>query len=292
MENYSIGIGLAFVAMLCWGFGDFLIQKSTRKIGDWETLFIICGFGSLVLLPFVWKNIPALIMGDGQTLLILLGGAIILFVAALLDFEALKKGKLSVVEPIWSLEIPAATVLAFLILGERVSLREMVIIILLIIGLMLVSLKEKYSVKKFFIEKGVVLAFFAAFVMGGANFFVGWGARVSDPLMVNFVFNVFITIATGIYLIKKNKLAKTFRDLSDFRGFILPMAISDNAAWIAFAFSMSLAPIAIAVALSESYIIVAVLLGLFINKERLQSHQKFGLIMAVIAAVVLASVAV
>jgi transporter family protein len=292
MDNYTIGIGLAFVAMLCWGFGDFLIQKSTRKIGDWETLFIICGFGTLVLLPFVWKNIPELFAGDITTLAVLFGGAAILLIAALLDFEALRVGKISVVEPIWSLEIPAATVLAFLILGERVTTFQTVIIVLLIIGLMLVSLKEKYSVKKFFIEKGVVIAFFAAIVMGIANFFVGWGARVSDPLMVNFIINIFITVATGIYLLKSGRLKKTFKDLSANRALLLPMAISDNAAWIAFAFAMSLAPIAIAVALSESYIIVAVLLGLFINRERLQQHQKFGLIMALISAIVLASVVV
>lgn len=292
METYTIGIGLAFVAMLCWGFGDFLIQRSTRKIGNWETLFIICGFGTLVLLPFVWKNIPALFAGDTTTLAVLFGGAFILLIAALLDFEALRIGKISVVEPIWSLEIPAATVLAFLILGERVTLFQTAIIILLIIGLMLVSLKEKYSVKKFFVEKGVVIAFFAAITMGIANFFVGWGARASDPLMVNFVINIFITFVTGIYLLQSGKLKKTFTDLSANRALLLPMAISDNAAWIAFAFAMSLAPIAIAVALSESYIIVAVLLGLFINKERLQHHQKFGLIMAFISAIVLASVVV
>lgn len=292
MNNYTIGIGLAFVAMLCWGFGDFLIQKSTRKIGDWETLFIICGFGTLVLLPFVWKNIPALFAGDIVTLVVLFGGALVLLIAALLDFEALRVGKISVVEPIWSLEIPAATVLAFLILGERVTTFQTVIIVLLIIGLMLVSLKERYSVKKFFVEKGVVIAFFSAIVMGVANFFVGWGARVSDPLMVNFIINIFITFVTGIYLLKSGKLKKTFKDLSANRALLLPMAISDNAAWIAFAFAMSLAPIAIAVALSESYIIVAVILGLFLNRERLQQHQKFGLIMALISAIVLASVAV
>jgi uncharacterized membrane protein len=128
--------------------------------------------------------------------------------------------------------------------------------------------------------------------MGVANFFVGWGARVSDPLMVNFIINIFITVATGIYLLQSGKLKKTFKDLSANRALLLPMAISDNAAWIAFAFAMSLAPIAIAVALSESYIIVAVLLGLFINREHLQQHQKFGLIMALISAIVLASVAV
>ena len=39
----SLGIGLAFVAMLCWGFGDFLIQRATRKIGDFEILAVILG---------------------------------------------------------------------------------------------------------------------------------------------------------------------------------------------------------------------------------------------------------
>jgi len=292
MENYSLGIGLAFVAMLCWGFGDFLIQKSTRKIGDWETLFIICGFGSIILLPFVWKNIPSIVFGDFKVVLILLGGALILFFAALLDFEALRKGKLSIVEPIWSLEIPVASFLAFIILGEKISLLQFMIIVLLIISLMLVSFKEKYSIKKFFIEKGVILAFFAAFVMGGANFFVGWGARVSDPLMINFVINIFITIMTGLYLLKKGKLSDSFRDFYNYRDIMLPMAISDNVAWISFAFAMSLAPIAIAVALSESYIIVAVLLGLFINKERLQRHQKFGLVIAIFSAIFLASITV
>lgn len=41
MELVSLGILFAFVAMLFWGFGDFMIQKSTRKIGDWETVFLI-----------------------------------------------------------------------------------------------------------------------------------------------------------------------------------------------------------------------------------------------------------
>lgn len=154
---------------------------------------------------------------------------------------------------------------------------------------MLVTLKEKYSVRKFFVEKGVIIALFAAIVMGTANFFVGWGARVSDPLMVNFIINIFVVIVTGVYLLQTGRLNKTLKDLSNNRTLLLSMAISDNAAWIAFAFAMSLAPIAIAVALSESYIIVAVLLGLFINKEHLQNHQKFGLIIALISAIVLAS---
>lgn len=37
--SIEIGIILAFLAMVFWGFGDFLIQRSTRTVGDAETLF-------------------------------------------------------------------------------------------------------------------------------------------------------------------------------------------------------------------------------------------------------------
>lgn len=284
----TVGIGLAFVAMLCWGFGDFLIQKSTRKLGDWETLFLICGFGSIILLPFVWKDILFAILNDKDNFLILLIGALILFIAALIDFEALKKGKLAIVEPIWSLEVPVAAFLAFFILNERISFFQIILIAFLIICLFLVSFREKTFNKKFFMERGVIWAFIGAFFMGGANFFYGWGARISDPLVINFVVNVFVTFATSIYLLSMGKFKIIIKDFMNNKLFVLPMIISDNVAWIAFAFSMTLAPIAVATALSESYIIIAVLLGLFINREKIQFHQKVGLIGAIITAIILA----
>ena len=85
--SVAIGIGLGFVAMLSWGFGDFLIQKSSRKLGDWETLFYISLFGLIVFAPFVVRSLPAFIQGNVSNILILLGSAIIIFVAALLDFD-------------------------------------------------------------------------------------------------------------------------------------------------------------------------------------------------------------
>src|SRR3989338_5162070 len=102
--SLALGIFLAFVAMLCWGFGDFLIQKSTRKFGDWNTLFIISGIGAIVLFPFISKDLPSL-MEDNRSLLLLGASSLVLLFASILDFEALKEGKIAVVEPIWSLEI-------------------------------------------------------------------------------------------------------------------------------------------------------------------------------------------
>ncbi len=36
----ELSILFAFCAMICWGFGDFLIQRTVRKIGDVEALFL------------------------------------------------------------------------------------------------------------------------------------------------------------------------------------------------------------------------------------------------------------
>jgi len=258
----ELGIILAFVAMLCWGFGDFLIQKSTRKFGDWETLFIITLFGAIVLLPFVYKDIPEVFSSHDKSFIILLFASVILLFAALLDFEALKKGKLAVVEPLWSLEIPVSILLAFFIIKEFPNLYQISLIVCLVTGLFLVSLRSYRLDRKVWLERGTILALLAAIVMGSANFFVGMGSRATDPLMMNWFLNIFIALASFFYLSYNKKLSKLFRDVKSNKSFLLGMSVLDNGAWIAFAFSMLLIPIAIAVALSESYIIIAVLLGM------------------------------
>ena len=285
---FELGIILAFAAMLCWGFGDFLIQKSTRKLGDWETLFIITLVGAVFLFPFVYKDIPS-VFSSWKNLGILLLASFILFIAALLDFEALKEGKLSVVEPLWSLEVPVSATLAFFIMKESISFNQALLIGALIVGLILVSLRSYHFTKRIWLEKATFIALAAAIVMGAANFFVGFGARQTDALMMNWFLSVFIMLCSAIYLVKMGSMKKMFRDTIKYRKLVLPMTIVDNLAWIAFAFAMILAPIAIAVAISESYIIVAVLLGMFVNKEFLRTHQKIGLVLALVAAITLAA---
>lgn len=288
--SVSVGIGLAFVAMLCWGIGDFLIQRSTRKFGDWETIFLITGFGTLVLFPFVFKDLPGLFALNMRTALwVLIGTGILHLFAALLELESLKRGKIAVMEPLWSLEIPAAGLFAFLLLGERLTFYEIGIIALLIIGLFLVSFRGRVLSHRHFLERGVRFAIAGALTMGIAAFFTGWSARLTNPLVANFAVNVFLVVVSGMYLLRHGRLSQPFRDIKTNSGIIVPMAIADNAAWIAYAFALTLIPIGIATALSESYIIIAVILGLAISHERLEFHQKVGLVVAITAAVTLAT---
>jgi len=290
--SVTLGITLAFAAMFCWGFGDFLIQKSARRLGNWETLFLITFFGVFLLLPFSFHKILPFFSNPLMGKWVIFTAALAMLIAAIAEFESLRRGKISVVEPIWSLEIPMSIFLAFIILGEKLSLTNLILITCLLIGLVLVSVREKKHFKNIFLERGALVALGAALLMGGTNFFVGWGARETDPVFVNFIINVVLAIATGLFLFYKGKLKNVFIDLGKQPLTLSVMIILDNMAWVAFAFAMSLAQIGVAVALSESYIIIAVLLGFFVNKERLQIHQKLGLVLTIISAIILASITI
>jgi hypothetical protein len=48
-----MGTLFAFIALISWGIGDFLIQKGARRFGNWITLFYITALVSITLFPFV-----------------------------------------------------------------------------------------------------------------------------------------------------------------------------------------------------------------------------------------------
>ena len=286
--NIEIGIIFAFAAMLCWGFGDFLIQKSTRRFGDWETLFFISVLGTAILFPFVYKDLPALFSSFNEKALIFFGASIAILISALFEFESLKQGKIAVIEPLWSLEVPVAALFAFFILKEAPSYLQSAMILVLVAGLVLVSLRTYRLERKVWLEKAVFIAVFSALIMGAANFLVGLCERETNALVINWFLNVFLMIACLIYLLTQKKARILIKNAKEGGWSLWGMCILDNAAWIAFAYAMVFAPIGIAVALTEGFIIIAVLFGLFVNKENLKTHQKIGLVLAVIAAIVLA----
>ena len=286
--EFNLGILLAFGALICWGFGDFNLQKLIRKLGDWGTLLIITLFGWIVLTPFVYKDLSFLFSFQDNSFLILMTAAVVISIAALLDFEALKQGKLAIVEPVLALEVPVSLVLSLFIIKETIGFLQLVLIFILILGLILVSLKSKHLLKRNWIERGVLVALLGALFMGSSNFLVGFASRITNPLLTNWFINMVMALLALVYLVFNKKVKEVIKDVKENKRLTFSTCILDNGAWVFFAFSMSLIPIAIAVAVSESYIALVALLGLVINKEYLMRHQKVGLLISLVSAIALA----
>lgn len=235
----------------------------------------------------MYKEFSKLFSFQDNSFYLLIIVSTFLFIAALLDFEALKRGKLAIVEPIFAFEVPVSAFLAFFLLNEIIGKFEILLIVILVLGLILLSLRSVHLNKKLWLEKGVLLEASTSIFMGFSNFSVGFASRVTTPLLTNWFLNVYSFLICLFYFICKKRLGNLIRDIKENKGFLLLLSVFDNSAWIFYAIAASLAPIAIVVALSESYIIVSVLLGLILNKERLMRHQKLGLIVSILSAIVL-----
>ncbi len=277
----SLGILFSLIALFSWGVGDFLIQRSSRDVGVFKTLLFIGISGGIVLLPFAWPHLRALTTADGITLLGLIS-TVMLF-AALFNFKALKTGKISVIEPVMGLELPITVLLGITLAAERVSLLQALLILLVFAGTVAaVTHPERHrAYHRRLLERGVILAGVGAVAMGLGNFLVGIGSQRIDPLLTVWFLHASHGIIAALYLGFSGKLSSALADLKHEPHILLPMALLDNTAWATYALAVTFIPISIAMAVSEGYIVLAALLGIYFGKERLHRHQLAGAILAI-----------
>lgn len=279
----------AFASMVFWGIGDFLIQRTVRRIGDVEALFFIGIIGVIGLLPFVLLDLALLFAPENLAVLVLLG--IITFIAAIFDFEALKQGKISVIEVILELELPITVVLGYIFFGEFLSTVQLFLIIPIFAGIILMALKsielKKIKLMRGF-EKGVVLAIFGAIGMAFINSITAVSARQVSPLMAVWFPWLIFTLICLFVLIKNKKLKNLLQNAKKQTTLILFMGIFDTLAWIAYAFATSTYNIGVITAITESYPAIGIVLGILINKEKVAHHQFLGAALTLIACLFLA----
>lgn len=274
----------AFAAMLSWGIGDFLMQRTTRKIGNLQTLLWIGIIGSVGLLPFVWSDLHLLLVP--QNMLLILGLGIVCFLSALFDLEALKQGKISVVDVVIEMELPVTIALAFIFLGESLTTAQAIIILFIISGIVLIATKSFSSIRAR-IEKGVLLALAAAVLFGGVNFLTGISAKQITPFIAVWGQWTFFTVLCIFIVLFREGPGKVIRAASSHKALIFCVGVIDTLAWVFYAFAVRANEISITTAITESYPAIALILGVWLNKERILAHQWIGAGLALACSVAL-----
>jgi len=285
------GIIFAILALLSWGFGDFFIQRASRRTGISHGLFYITAFGAIALLPFVWNDISSL---SANHILLLVGSGVINFALALVQLRALTVGKLSVIEPLISFELPLTVVFAALLQREHLSWPVYAIIIIVFLGILFAVTPHHNVVKHIFgrMERGTWLGLASAAGMALINFVIGYSSQETSPLMAIWATHLVIAILCTVYFIYTKQMWDMPRNFAKAPRAVIAEVILDNMAWISYAFAVLYIPIAVAITLSEGYIILAVILGVVINREKLKHHQLLGVILAVGGVLLLSALSV
>ncbi|MFH1866590.1 MAG: EamA family transporter [Patescibacteria group bacterium] len=286
-----LGIVFAIGALVFWGFGDFFIQKTTREIGIFKTMFFIGLVAILGLFPFV-KTELSIVFQRPETFIILGLAAVVAFLTAIFDFKALKEGKIAVVEPIIGMELPITVILGVTLAHEQLSALQYIIIFAIFIGIVLaitVNHKHLHYHKRIF-EKGVVMALFGAIGMALTNFLIGTSSQLVSPLMVIWFIHGMLAVFTFVYLLTSGQFKSLYQNLKKYPKTIITQSVLDNAGWLSFASATTLLPISITTSISESYIILASLLGIYVNREKLKRHQKIGIALAATGIIIMAAI--
>lgn len=288
---HILGTIFAFLALVSWTIGDFFIQKSVRLVGDLKTLIYIGIIGVVGIFPFIANELTPL-FSNSTHLLLLTSTGVIIFFAAIFDFEALKQGKLAVIEPVLGMELPITVVLSIVLWAEQPSLLQYLLIASAFFGIILTITTHHTHLhyhKRIF-EKGVLFAALGSIVMGLVNFMVGVSSQETSPLIAIWFTNLIFTLCCFIYMAVRADFRGVIRDFTKNLKITLTTSIFDNAAWIFFAFAASMIPISIATTISESYIAFVVLLGLLINKEKIRWHQFVGITIATASIIILSAI--
>lgn len=288
MSETTLGILFAFGALFSWGFGDFFIQRTTRLIGTWKALFCITALGAIVLFPFIKDDLRTLTVGDISLLWLV---TVITLFTALFDFEALKRGKIAIIEPIMGMELPLTAALSILLWKEAVSLTQLLLIAITFTGITLAITHNHAhpNYRRRIFEKGVIFAGLGAITMALVNFTTGVASQETSPILVIWFVHTSLALICVVYLAMQGELRSLPKDIRSHRIPIAIQSVLDNAAWLFYASAMTIIPISIATTISESYIVLASLLGIIMNHEKLRKHQFIGIILTITGITLLSS---
>jgi drug/metabolite transporter (DMT)-like permease len=282
----ELSVFAAFGAMLCWGLGDFFIQRCTREEGDIEALAFIGIIGAVILLPLVVPDLHLLASPANLALLFTIG--LVTLIAALLDFEALKEGKLSVIETVFEIELPATVILGLVFFGETVSTMQAALILLVLAGIGMISLEslsKRHYMKRF--ERGILLGALGALAMAFLNFSTAAGARMVSPVMAVWVPYLVFTALCLFFIWRREGFRKLAENALSHKFNILGMGVFDTLAWVLFAFAVAKNELAITTAITGAYPAIALILAIAVNREKILRHQYAGAAIALCAGILL-----
>jgi uncharacterized membrane protein len=126
----------------------YLVERFFKE-SNVAVLLLFTAFIGLLLLPFIWFFEPSVVsLGAGSIALIVLSG-ILYMSAMLLYLRALQSEEASVVAPFFQAGPLFGFVLAYLVLGETLSGRQMAGGALIIIGALMVSISVEKGLRAF-----------------------------------------------------------------------------------------------------------------------------------------------
>lgn len=297
MSN-PLAIILALTAMFFWSAGDFLIHRTCKRISNFQALIYVNLIGAIILLPFAFNYFYQLSLSDIAPLIIL---SLIDLAFGLTLLKAYELGKLSVVEVVLTFELPLTIFFGLMFFHESLSWLQAIIILFILSGIFFISRENKTFFKKiicFFtgqnliLEKGILIAFIAAFFSALYNFLIAYNARNISPLLTIWLPWTISLFCLLLFFCFRNDFKKgikiLIKDIGKNKKTVFFGSAFDAIAWVSYAAAVSRQELAIITAITASYPALAMFYGIRFDKEKISHFQYIGAALALGGSIIIA----
>jgi drug/metabolite transporter (DMT)-like permease len=287
-----VGIALGLGAALCWGLADYFAALGSRHAG---VLRVVLGFHLVAMIP-----LTALVLATNALTQLTFGrlGVFMLLGAVgwgsyMTFYGALAIGPISVLSPIVSGYAAVTVVLAVLIIGESLSVVEVLAVIATIAGAMVASADVR-AISRAKLGRSSALGFglalsamalLGAFVFGVSYYrdSLGW----LGPIFLARGFATVVLLAHVLAADRRRRIVEPRK----VGAIIVLLALVDTGGYVCFNLGVRHAATAIVAAASAPYAVVPIVMGVWLFHERPTLVQWLGVALVVVGVVILGAVA-
>jgi drug/metabolite transporter (DMT)-like permease len=318
-----LGVGLGVIVALLWGIADMFATLATRTLTPFKVTFVAHTTGLLSLFVFGSISLWRWHLSFTQTA-VLLSALIGIFTglcAALASFSlyrALTIGPVAIAGPLTSTSSTFTLLLSAFILKEHLTLERRGLVLLIIFGIVLAStnlaelrvlLKKTGSSPLW--GRGIQWAMISTLAFGALDFGIGASSSVSGwflpALWTRFFSLSFLALlswgrhhqclsrahseeTSNLSLPCLQDLLQLRKPFSMGSGIVLAFLVGmlEVAALLVFSIDTRIVTTGISSAIASSYGLIVLLFGIIVYRERLVSHQLFGIALFMVSLFYLA----
>lgn len=264
------------ITLVCFALADFASVFAARRekpmiILFWE-LLLACLVFSLYL-PFnsFQFNLEMLVLTVVLGIFELLG--------SLFFLKSLKRGNASISGTVSGSYTALVIILALLIFGEKLMLKEIIGIILAFLGFLLVSFRGKIRLENFYHDRGIVFALLAAIFWAVNAVFLKIPVSRIGWFMPVFLYTFNWILLAGYFFFKKQKF---WPEKKHSLGIIFLAGIFLSTGLLSYNLGISKNYISLNAAIVACYPILYVLLCWVFLKEKMSTRQRIGVLLGLI----------
>jgi len=266
----SQGIIFGLIAMLSWGFSDFIVKMAIDRAGAYRTLFYSYLTGFIVSIIF-FIIFPQFFRLTAFLVILFLIEAFLVLLGYIAFYRGIEVENISIVSPIVAGYPVVIILLSYFILREVFTLHQIIAFILMILGLVLVSIKKKAKIGD---NKGVYMAITAMLAFGSAIFLFGYLIKATNWIFA-LVFGRILTMLLIFNYLKFRKIQ--LKVPKSILPFLIMVGILEIGGAISYSFGVNVSLVSLVSVISSLYPLILVMLAGIFLKERISNAQKLGI---------------